>query len=759
MKAHRGSEKSFVGVAAAAAFFAATVTLVAAPAAWAQAGRTSPQAAGVAIETRASTLKQLGAVQPVRLRGIEHQIDFPVAIRNDEVVTAARLRLRFAHSPALIFEWSHITVLVNDEVVGNVPLLASTSDGGERVVEIDPRTLVGYSRLGLRAVMHYTRECEDPAHSTLWSVIANESVLELDLQRLPVANELALLPEPFFDPRDARQLTLPIVLPPEPTRDELQAAGMVASWFGALAEYRGSDFPAQLGSLPSAGHAVMVGARSRLGGRLTLADASGAQVAVASNPNDPNGKLLVVTGDDGTSLLAAARALTLGTQALSGSSATIRDLAEPALRAPYDAPRWVPTDRPVQLGERATAEQLQVRGQYPAAIRVPYDLPPDLFFWRSKGARFDVRYRYTPIRGERSTLDLDVNQQFSRAIPLVWDRDSSSEPLTDESLKTKVMLAEITRRETFHVPGYKFGSDNEVKFQYNFEVRKKGECENTPEDNLRGAVDADSTIDLSALPHFTYLPDLKLFTDGAFPFSKYADLSQTVAVLPTRPSAAEVSTYLNVLGHIGDATGFPATRLRVADASTVTANSDADLLVFGTPESQPLLSQWSPDLPVSVGAKGTQLRVIGPVERLRARFDGRDLKGAEAHAVNMIVEAGRALGTIMSLESPLAPDRTAVIFSALDDARMVDLSRVLSDPDRRQFVGGDLTLLNVEKVSFYELAPQYGVGEMPLFMGIRWWFSRQPALLSVLAIILSALIALVLFRQMRDLAKSRRDGQ
>lgn len=746
---------------AASAMFAALLGSAASPAAWAAeeaaaAAAVTPVVATAGGQARQFTLKEIGAEQPVRLRGTEHQIDFPVAIRNDEVVTAARLKLRYAHSPALIFEWSHLTVLVNNEVIGNVQLKADTADGGEQTVEIDPRTLVGYSRLGLRAVMHYTKECEDPAHSTLWSVIANESTLELEVQRVPLNNELALLPEPFFDAHDKRELVLPFVLPADPTSDELQAAGMVASWFGALAEYRGAKFPVTLGRLPAQGNAVAIATRTRLGA-IDLAKASGAQVGIAGNPTDRNGKLLVVTGDDPVSLLAAARALTLGSPALSGASAVVRDLAEPQPRKAYDAPRWVPTDRVVQIGERAAPDQLQVRGQYPPAIRVPWDLPPDLFYWKNKGAKFDVGYRYTPTPGQKSTLDLDVNNQFARAIPLLML--DSHKPSADQA-KVKVGLTEVTKRESFYVPVYKFASDNEVKWQYNFEIRKKGECEDVPEDNLRGSIDADSTIDLTKLPHYTYLPDLKLFADGAFPFSKYADLAQTVAVLPAKPSAAEVGTFLDVMGHIGDATGFPATRLRVTDASAVKSiGADADLLVFGTPTTQPLLTEWASSLPVTMADGGTQLQVVGAVERLRARFQGRDLEGARAHATRMIIEAGKALGTIMSFESPLSAKRTVVVFSALDDARLLALAEALDDPTRKHFVGGDLTLLNTQKVSHYDLAPQYSAGKLPFFLGVRWWFARQPLILSVIAILLAALIALVLYRMMRNLAQSRRGGR
>ncbi|MGH8517282.1 MAG: hypothetical protein ACREUE_07455, partial [Panacagrimonas sp.] len=93
------------------------------------------------------------------------------------------------------------------------------------------------------------------------------------------------------------------------------------------------------------------------------------------------------------------------------------------------------------------------------------------------------------------------------------------------------------------------------------------------------------------------------------------------------------------------------------------------------------------------------------------------------------------------------------------EARLLDLSDVLDDPERRHFVGGDLTLLNSKKVSHYDLAPQYAVGRLPFFLGIRWWFAKQPLILSIIAIVLSALLALVLYRLMRNLAQSRRGGR
>ena len=60
-----------------------------------------PAAAG-ATRTYTYTLKQLGALYPLQLRGIDGIYGVPFSVRADEVVTGATLRLSYAYSPALL---------------------------------------------------------------------------------------------------------------------------------------------------------------------------------------------------------------------------------------------------------------------------------------------------------------------------------------------------------------------------------------------------------------------------------------------------------------------------------------------------------------------------------------------------------------------------------------------------------------------------------------------------------------------------------
>ena len=66
-------------------------------------------------------------------------------------------------------------------------------------------------------------------------------------------------------------------------------------------------------------------------------------VAVRTNPVDPYGKVLIVTGADADQTLAAAQALATGWPGLQGATSTITDLHLPKSN-PDDAPRWQQPD-------------------------------------------------------------------------------------------------------------------------------------------------------------------------------------------------------------------------------------------------------------------------------------------------------------------------------------------------------------------------------------------------------------------------------
>ena len=200
------------------------------------------------VPTYSATLKQLGANYPMHLRGIEGSDSVSFDVRADQVVTKARVNLEYSYSPSMLSDLSQINVMVNDQVAASLPVPKETAGTlQQQVVDIPAHLVTEFNRLTLQLIGHYTMMCEDPLHSSLWAKVSNTSQLELETTQIALPDDLARLPLPFFDGRDSRALELPFVFASSPDNRTLEAAGAVASWFGALASYRGARFPVSLG--------------------------------------------------------------------------------------------------------------------------------------------------------------------------------------------------------------------------------------------------------------------------------------------------------------------------------------------------------------------------------------------------------------------------------------------------------------------------------------------------------------------------------
>lgn len=701
------------------------------------------------------SLKQLGALYPLALRGVDGTGGVPFSIRSDEVITAAKLKLSYAYSPALIPELSHIKVLVNDEVAATLPVPAD--QGGTnltRDINIPPRLITEFNRLNLQLIGHYTMECEDPAHSSLWANVSNNSVLELTVSPIALENDLALLPQPFFDRRDVRRLNLPFVFAATPDNGMLEASGILASWFGAMAGYRGATFPSSVSQIPERGNAVvMVTGGSRLNG-VSVPQVSGPTLSVVTNPNDPNGKLLLVMGRDAKELKIAATTLSVGAPVLSGQTATISELTDLKRRVAYDAPKWLRSDRPVRFGELAEAQALDVSGYSPDLIRLNLRVPPDLFAWKDKTIPVDVKYRYTPRPNiDKSTLNVNVNEQFLTSWPLL--PNIRSDAAIDRLLSKALPDGTVPARERLEIPLFKLPAQTQLQFHYYYDWMKQGACKDVILDNVRGAIEPDSTIDISGFSHFIAMPDLAAFSNAGFPFTRMADLSETAVVMPDSPAAVDYSVYLTLMGRMGDASGYPATGVSVTQAALVENMSNKDLLVLGSSASQPLLSRWASSMPVALDGSTKRFQVGDLLARVNNWWDSM-LGNNERPARSQI--AFNSNGTdaaITGFESPLSGGRSVVVISSSRAAGMTDAIDALLNPELVNRIQGSLAVIRGKQVDSLVSEPSYYVGSLNPLVYAQWFLSRHPLLLNLLGFGSAILFAIVLFLSLRARARRR----
>jgi hypothetical protein len=713
-------------------------------------------AADTANATTHLSFAALGAYQPLNLRGLDDARTVNVGVRLDRVVTAARLRLRYTYSPALVFPLSHLKVSINNEVVATVPF--DREHAGQIVTQeiaLDPRFLTDYNQLDLRLIAHYTLDhCEDPDNSALWADVSPTSELILDSAPIRLPNDLALLPAPFFDRRDVSRLTLPFVLPAAADNATLRSAGVLASWFGAQADYRQSRFPA-LSALPSDAHAVVVARSAQLPAGLKLPTVNGPMLFVADNPAAPGKKLLIVTGRTAQEVDEASAALVLGKTAMAGPAVRIGQIDIGAPRKPYDAPRWVPVDRPVAFKELIdTPNQLQVQGSAPDAIRLNLRVPADLFSWNGAGVPLNLKYRYTaPTVQNNSALAVQINDQLVKSYRLA--------PASADDAQGRLQLPVLSNggnrsSSALDIPAFRVGSSNQLQLRFNLDSQKTGLCQSVASNPVQAAVDPDSTIDFSGFVHYAQMPNLAYFANSGFPFTRYADLAQTAVVIPEHPAPQEIESMLTMLGHMGQWTGYPALRVQIARPRELALLSGKDLLVIGGSGSAPLLARWRDALPLSIGAASNDGASDGPITRASFSVKEQWRNGAHLPDGSARIDRDGALAALMGFELPGSKGRSVVVLTATDQQQLSQLLDMLEKPDRVAQLQGDVALLRGGEVDSMRVGDAYLVGYVPWYAKLWSRAIQHPVLLGVLGALAGLLLAIGAFTALQELAARRR---
>lgn len=696
------------------------------------------------------TFKQMGAWSSINLRGVDASRTLAFPIRSDEVVVAARLRFAFDYSPALIPELSHLRVLLNERTVTLEALRKDKELGNAREINLDPRLFKDLNYLRFNSIAHYTRQCEDPFHSSLWVTISDQSRMELTLAPAARVNDLKYLPSPFLDKAESTALKLPFVFGGAPSFGTIRAAGVVASWFGMQAGVRGVEFPVSLNALPDGNAVVFVQSGDNID---SIRGTNGASISIQNHPTNLAAKLLVIAGSSDEEMERAARALALIAPTLSGQQVSVTSETPAAPRKPYDAPAWISTDRPVRFGEIAKLEELRVQGYFPEVVRLNYRVSPDLFTWRTPGVPVNLKYRSIRLPMHRSSsLNVGINNNFIDALPLnvPFKRANDLEQINPAKGENTSL-----REELLFVPPYGVGGRDQLQFSYFFDVIREGECRNMPPDNLQAAIDAESTIDFSKFPRYVAMPNLAYFANIGFPFTRMADLSETAIVLPERPGPDELGMYLTVLGRMGEATAYPSLRHAVVSSGEVEKMSARDLIVIGSSSNQSLMTKWASNLPM-VKINGER-HVREPVAKWLPtyRWEQQDVQPLPSPQGSLNLTGNGNLTALMAFESPVQAQRSVVLMYADKAGDLRKISDVLTDPERIPSVQGDFAVVDEKTVEHVKASPTYYLGALPAMSKLRWFFSDQPMLLGLLGLLACLLLATALYRPLKRLLSKR----
>lgn len=707
---------------------------------------------GGSVET--ITLRSLNQPPDLRLRTVKAVYYIPFSIRTDQVVDRARLTMDFSYSQHLLPELSGLSVFLNGSPIGRLRLLRSHAGGTVLDMPINAALFKSENVLRLETDKHYTTDCEDPAHETLWlEVNTKASKLELALQPLPLVEDLALLPRPFVDPFDQDPEPLTFLLPPNPSDKVLEAAGVVASYFGDAGRRFGVEIKVATDGL-GAGNTVIFVAGDQKPGLNIPSDFTGNRASVVSVDN--GAKALVVSGVDDNALLETARHLVLASRAeeLRGWTAEVAGPPALAERKPDDATRWIPLDRPVKLGELVERdEHLQGTG-IAGFLSAPFIMPPRKLPDAQGGPTLRIEYDYPAgefIDEKHSRMDVLFDGNFIKTVPLrapeaIGQLTEVVRGPTDEEGRAVVRID----------PSVVVAPRNEMQFFYEIKPHKK-KCEGKIPEQLKLRIQPSSTLDFSDSLHFTSLPELAYFTSVGYPFTRMADLSETVVVLPAQPARDEVAAYLNLMALAGESTGDPVTRVSVARPAGLAEHPDKDVLIIGAWQNvqEPLLA-WGGGGAFQFEDGTIRLTSVSPIESMRYFLSPKpELDEARAEADKVLAADGERFSGLLSFERPDASQRTVVVVAGSTPAETLALAGEVRDPENRSQFKGDLVQWNAKGLTGFAVGPQFTVHNIPPWQRLRWYFADRPLLLIALLLIGVALLSMIVFWLLQRIAVAR----
>ena len=702
------------------------------------------------------TFKQMGAWSALKLRGLDGLRTLAIPVRADEMVVAAKLNIIYDYSPSLSPELSSLKVFVNSKMALIEPLPRGNTVGIKREVNLSPAAFNdGTNYLNLDFQGMTAGPCPDPFSPAIWLTVSEESSVVLTLAPSGTAYNLRDLPAPFLDKRVNSQLNLPFVFAGTPSFGTLKASGIVASWFGMQAASRGAQFPVSLNTLPNGDAVVFILGSETIDG---VKGAKASTVSLQPHPANPNAKLLVFTGSTDEEIVRAANSVAMAAPTLSGQIVTLTKETDSQLRKPYDAPAWVPMDRPVRFGELAKLEELRVQAYYPPVIRLNYRIPPDLFTWRTSGVPVRLKYRATrlPLH-QNSSLNVSANENFIQAYALN-EVDKKTNAANPQNLVPSTNSG--MREESLFIPPYASTGRDQFQFAYYFDIARLGlsgtDCPYMPPNNMQGAIDPESTVDFSSFPHYAALPNLVYFANIGFPYTRMADLSESAVVLPERPNAEELGVFLTVMGKMGESTGYPVIRYTVVAPPDIDKVAEKDLIVIGSASNQSLMTKWADNLPMAIVNGERKVRKFNSYWLPSYRWEQQDVQPVPKPNGEFTQIAIGSMNAIMAFESPLKAGKSVVVLYADKASGLLKLSELLTDPERISLIQGDFVVVDNKNVYHTKVSDTYYIGALSPVNKVRWFFSDQPLLMAFIGLLVCLVLATLAYRPLRRLIAKQR---
>lgn len=703
------------------------------------------------------SVAQMGQTNGILLTGGQLESGIVFTLPSDQVITNAQLNLSLKVSPALAARNTSMQLMLNGQPLGTLPLNASDTASEDFQLDIPAAMVVSNNNLSFRINDADQLLCKRDSIRQYQVTILPATTLSLEGQQLNIGNTLGNFPRPFIDPLRMTPSSVAMVFGQVVTPGEVSAAAILSSWMGIQTNYRGISFPVLHNAMPEKNGIVFAKSGENIAG-LSVPQVKGPTLSMVDNPVNPVYKLMLVIGNNDDELRQAAWRLTQPLN-VAGSSLSVSEQTIPLSKA-YDAPRWIATDRPVLLGDLLRKDQsLTTTGIWHDALRVNFRAAPDLFLWDGDTLPVQLDYRFPSeswIDEESSFLNVGLNGTFLRNLTVnkvgllenIWHR-----------------LGGDARQEsyTLKLDPYLIYGDNQLQLYFNIKPKASAPCSVLTNNNIKSRIEDDSYIDLSHTRHFTLLPNLSYFVGASFPFSRFADYSQTVLMLPEKPSDAEIATLLDMAGRSGNATGVALNHNSVVfgvptGGSLMAQIKKSDVLAVSTLSQSAFNRAMLQQSPYEVNGHTLGVKAPNTLDNLRGWLVGDWFRqGVDADRYFSSNEDWRGF---VSYRSPWNSSRLVVMTVATDDVQLLRLHDDLTSQRINAGIRGDTAIITDENgIRSFRVGAQFPSGQMQWYRMVIWYANQHAVVLALLALLFSVLVGLSTFVLLKRHAWKRLNPQ
>ena len=693
------------------------------------------------------TLKDLGVEDAIEMSGPHSYYSLGFALPNGRVPLDCRLNLSYHFSSALLPNSGSIQVSLNNTPIATIPapvVPQAVGQFGFVSLPVPADLLVLHNEITFEFNGGTLMKPDKEAGTIPLAMIGAGSELVLDVDRLSLFLDLSLLPLPVFDRELQTVTTVPFVFLSAPTPKTLQAAAVVASWLGVQVSSRPIHFSVAIGTIPPGNVVVFANRPDAILTALHL-PATGASFNIKINPSDPDGSALILAGENDEQLLMAARKLSQITVVPPSSSdsvpslgttISVSDFVMPPARRPDDAPRWMTTNsEPTPW----TDESHPTLGIAQSRLEpIYFRLPPDLYYGETEnlGLKLSYKLNSAPV-AQASEVRVYLNGSLVNEFPL-----KQTSNLTE---RNREVLVPVEKMRPF---------SNTMHINFDILPVNQSGGERDSDASLSPGISSSSSIDLRKLDHWVAMPNLELFANAGFPFTRIADLGETVIVMPQTPSPNEISLLLSLMSHFGAQTGYPSLRVEISGPDAV-MQSDRDYLILGNIGNQPAFGPLQRFLPVMLDANGVHLTQVGNtlnrIQGIWGTIHGKITQQTLPQNLDGLPQL-----VIEAIENPTFAGRSIVVVASQNDEAIARFESVFPDRSQSSDVAHSLSVLGKTRFLSFDIPTDtYHVGNISKYALMRIWLTQYFWMLLIVVTAFCLLIARWTREYLRFVAKSR----